>query len=138
MGLQAEFDFGIKLHKGAHSYLMFDKYTFGIAGNVDIEKEVLFGEVVRFKVEKAGNDKDRKLPISNALDMTEDDYQLLWFTLTTLETAFVNVLNDDVFAKGIPLPYWNLELLSHLTFRKHAVIVALRFFYAFATNKNPY
>ena len=70
--------------------------------------------------------------------MTEDDYELLWFTLTTLESGFVNVLNDDVFAKGIPLPYWNLELLSHLTFRKHAVIVALRFFYAFATDKHPY
>lgn len=80
-GMQAEFDFGIKLHKGAHSYLMFDKYNFALAGNVDIEKEVLFGEIVRFKVEKAGNDPERKLPISNSLDMTEDDYELIWFTL---------------------------------------------------------
>ena len=38
-------------------------------------------------------------------------------------------MNQSVLTAGIPLPYWNLEFLSHTTFHEHAMIVVMDLYY---------
>ena len=38
-------------------------------------------------------------------------------------------MNNNVLSAGIPLPYWNLEFLTHTTFHPHAAIIVLDLFY---------
>ena len=77
-----------------------------------------------------GNDQTRSLPIFHEdVDIDEDSYEKFWKYIHHYCEQYIVYLNENVLASGIPLPYWNLEFLTHTTFHPHAAIVVLDLFY---------
>ena len=120
---------GIKL-AGDHNYLIYDEIDIYTEQDLSIESEVLIGAIEQIKVSKARlSDQERTAPIYDTLDITEEQYDDYWYWAEMAAKRWQTFFNDQVLAKGIPLPYWNLEFLSKFTFHPHALIVVMDVFY---------
>ena len=69
------------------------------------------------------------MPIYDTLDLTAADYDAYWEHVEEYTANWQSFINDQVFATGIPLPYWNLEFLTQFTFHPHAMLVVMDVFY---------
>ena len=120
--------FGVKL-KGQHEYILFDEFDVSTEADIEIEQEVLVGNVWSMNIEKSlQSDTDRKVPIFDTLEITADNYLNFWQEVRKEEKRWKNLFNR-ILSSGVPLPYWNLEFLTKFTFHPHAIIVVMDIFY---------
>jgi hypothetical protein len=80
-------------------------------------------------VTKAGEPLERQMPIYTDIDITEEDYAEFWSYLESKTEMWFEFLNDEVFSKGVPLPYWKLSFLSKLNFHPRAMSAVISLFY---------
>jgi hypothetical protein len=88
---------GIKLD-GEMNWIIYDEVDFQFTMDVEVESEVVFASFGQLEFKKGGKDPERKLPIYNDLELTEDQYQWFWAWLFTYQAFWKDYLNDEMFA----------------------------------------
>jgi len=121
-------DVGIKL-AGDMNFLIYDEVVVNSALDFSIENEIVYAEVHHVDVVKAGVPADRKLPIYDNMDLSEDLYEQFWNWAGEASTMWQDYLNSVIFNNGVPLPYWNLELMTETFFRPHSLMMVIDLFY---------
>jgi len=61
--------------------------------------------------------------------MGEDAYRRFWEYANQQATKWYEFLNEEVFAQGVPLPYWKLSFLTKLTFHDGAMSSVISLFF---------
>ena len=124
-----DIDVGLKL-LGSMNYLIYDEVTFKMAGNFNIDEEVIRGNLNSLEFLMGGYDQTRSLPVFHEdVDINEESYEKFWKFIHHYSEQYLSYVNNNVLASGIPMPYWNLEFLTHTTFHPHAAIVVMDLFY---------
>ena len=124
-----DIDVGLKL-LGSMNYLIYDEVTFKMAGDFNIDEEVIRGNLNSLEFLMGGYDQTRSLPVFHEdVDINEESYEKFWKFIHHYSEQYLSYVNNNVLASGIPMPYWNLEFLTHTTFHPHAAIVVMDLFY---------
>ena len=112
------------------NYLIYDEVKLQISGDFEINNEVITGTLKTFEFQLGGFDQRRDLPVFHEdIDIDENNYALFWEFLGHYCEVYKPYINKHILGPGIPLPYWNLEFLTHTTFHPHAMIVVMDLFY---------
>jgi len=61
--------------------------------------------------------------------MDEHAYEKFWLHMSEVSERWYQFLNDEVFGKGVPLPYWKLSFLTKLSFHEGAMSSVISLFY---------
>jgi len=61
--------------------------------------------------------------------MDKEDYEQFWSFLDMKTAKWHSLLNTEIFGRGVPLPYWNLQILTYLSFRPRAAVIAMDLYY---------
>ena len=65
--------------EGDPNYILYDEFDLYIEQDLSIDQEVLIGNIETMTLKKAKlSDTNRKTPIYNTLDMTEEQYTAFW------------------------------------------------------------
>ena len=112
------------------NYLIYDEVKLQITGDFSIDNEVISGTLKSFEFQRGGFDQTRDMPIFHEdVDINEESYRRFWDFLDHYSGEYIPYINSQILGPGIPLPYWNLEFLTHTTFHPHAMIVVMDLFY---------
>lgn len=125
---KTEVKFGIKKH-GDLNYILFDEFLMETAFDFAISQETAIANFKYLTVSPHGEPKDRDTPAYNPNNMTAEQYSEFLSYLDIRSEQWLSYLNNEVFAFGVPLPYWNLQFLTNLTFHPRAMIMVLDLFY---------
>ena len=73
-----DIDVGLKL-LGSMNYLIYDEVTFKMAGNFNIDEEVIRGNLNSLEFLMGGYDQTRSLPVFHEdVDINEESYEKFW------------------------------------------------------------
>ena len=125
---KTEVKFGIKKH-GEMNYLLFDHLKFETAFDFEVIREVAIANFKYMTFKKAGDPIDRVTPLYDSMEMTSEQYSEFWSYLDMRMERWLAYFNNEVFSNGVPLPYWNLQFLTKLTFHPRAMLVVMDLFY---------
>jgi hypothetical protein len=114
---------------GDMNFLVFDQFLFETAFDFSIVEEVMFANFKYLTVSKAGEPADREKPVFDSIDFSSEDYDDFWSYIEIKNGKWLNYFNTQVFGNGVPLPYWNLQFLTDLTFQPRAMIIVLDLYY---------
>jgi hypothetical protein len=78
---------------------------------------------------KAGEPSVRSKPIYSDIDMSEEAYAEFWQYMDQKASLWFSFLNEEIFGKGVPLPYWKLSFLTKLNFHPRAMSAVVSLFY---------
>ena len=92
------------------NFLVYDQMVFTTGFNVEINSEVLFATFNTMTMSPLSPTND--LPIFNGINMTPKQYSDFWVYTSELMSKWQDFFNEDVFANGVPLPYWKLSFLT--------------------------
>lgn len=123
-----EIRFGLK-ELGSMNYIVYDQLQLDTKFNLEISEETLLANFMSFDITKAGTPHDRVTPIYSDDNFTEQEYAEFWDYLDLRAARWFEYLNDDVFGRGVPLPYWKLSFLTKLSFHPRAVLAVVSLFY---------
>jgi hypothetical protein len=112
---------------GDINYLIFDELLLEANFDVEISREVLLANFASFTVTREGS--KRTQPIFSSIGITPNEYEDFWHWCGLEADKWLDWLNNDLFATGVPLPYWHLSLLTAMTFHPHALILVGSVFY---------
>ena len=116
--------------EGSMNYLIYDEIQFMATGDFSVDNEVVTGALKTLKFDMGGFDKRRDMPVfHDDIEIDEGNYRRFWEFLDHYCEQYIPYINRHVLGPGIPLPYWNLEFLTHTTFHPHAMIVVMDLFY---------
>ena len=101
--------------------------NFSTEFNLEINSEVLYANFNSMSM--SAWPPTNTVPTYNGLNMTETQYKNFWIYLNELMQKWSTFFNVDVFAKGVPLPYWKLSFLTKLTFSPHALLCVFDILY---------
>ena len=73
--------------------------------------------------------EDRDTPEYNPESMSAEQYSEFWSYSDIRMQQWLDYFNSEVFGYGVPLPYWNLEFLTNITFHPRAMLVVLDVYY---------
>ena len=120
--------FGIRQLKNLN-YIAYDEWDIKFEMDIAVEQEVLVGNVASFQIVKSEHtDVNRATPVYDTLGTTAEQYQAFWDHMAKRSARYQAMLNN-ILARGIPLPYWNLSFLTEFTFHPHAMLVVMDIFY---------
>lgn len=71
----------------------------------------------------------RTKPIYSTIDISAEAYEDFWDYTDIKMEKWLDFFNNEIFASGVPLPYWKLSFLTALTFHPRAMIVVVSLFY---------
>lgn len=111
------------------NYLIYDEFFFETAFTFEIDEEIMFANFQYMTFSKSGQPFNRDLPLFNDISMSKQDYTDFWNYLNAKTEKWLSYFNKEVFGSGVPLPYWNLELITQLSFKANAMIVVLDLYY---------
>ena len=111
------------------NYLIFDQFLFETAADFQIEEEVMFAQFKYMQFTKAGSPTERDTPLFDTLGITKEDYDQFWSYLDVKIFKWLTWFNTEIFGNGVPLPYWNLQFLTYLSFYPRAMVIAMDMYY---------
>lgn len=106
--LTGTIEIGIKKF-GEYNNIFYDTMDFFMAMDTEIIQEVWYANVKQMEFTFGGS-YIRQQPLYDDMDMTETQYAEYKQAIADKTARWQGYFNDVVFAAGIPLPYWQLEL----------------------------
>lgn len=122
--------YGIKKH-GDMNYLVYDEMQFTTEFDLEISEERFLCNFKKMDMIPWGSEKEsRTKPIfHDGITISAEEYEDFWDYTSIRTDKWLNFFNEEVFATGIPLPYWKLSFLSSITYHPHAMILVVSLFY---------
>lgn len=115
-----ELRYGIK-ELGSMNYIIYDQMLLETTFNLEISEEIVLAEFMTMQVSQAGEPRNRNKPIYSDEDFTEDEYDEFWAYANLKTEAWFAFFNEEVFGRGVPLPYQKLSFLTKLSFHPRAM-----------------
>lgn len=103
--------------------------NFFVAMDTEVIQEVWYANVKQMEFTFGNGSYIRQLPLYDDIDMTETEYADYKQAIYDKTQKWQGYFNDVVFSAGIPLPYWQLEMDTWISFYDGCMHVVADLFY---------
>jgi hypothetical protein len=96
--------------------LLYDEIRMVTSADIEAQNDIVMINLLNNKIDTASHFGNKKLPIRNSMDMTENDYREFLSTLGFTLNYLKKWLNDVVLRNGIIFPFNTHEFDTSLKF----------------------
>ena len=98
---------------------------------MEISQEVLLANILTLRLDPIAGATKPEFYDRAKFDgeLGEEAYRQFWEYANTQAARWYAFLNEEVFGKGVPLPYWKLSFLTKLSFHPGAMSSVVHLFY---------
>jgi hypothetical protein len=112
------------------NFILYDQFFFETEFDFDIVEEIAYANFAYMNLKKGGDHPgNRDTPEYNPEGISAEDYEEFWSYANIRTQQWLDYFNAEVFGYGVPLPYWNLEFLTNISFHPRALLVVLDLYY---------
>lgn len=111
------------------NYILYDQFFLESEFNLEIIREAVFANFSYLSLRRGGKDPSRDTPMYNPEGMAAEEYEEFWAYAKERMNRWLDYLNTEVFGNGVPLPYWNLALITKMKFHPRAVAIVADLYY---------
>ena len=108
--------------------LLYDHFKIITSLDLNSDFDILYMNVLNFKLDIDSNYGQKTKPVRNTMGLTVNEYREFLSTYSYSMNSIKNWLNENIYSKGIYMPFTVKEFLTNINFQEGSIHFLLEVF----------